>query len=178
MTATLRPSPRPRKGTCQSPTQQEIQNDVKRRSIGVIASASNGAPYYTTDCEPGCRKDCDIAVHAQNSPLAKKLTTIFVNSSPKSLLSFADNLAGYHGRPKPRKRQETYWTHRKGRGAFGYKLWKKWFNNAAMNKLEYRLRCTEVLNKKREWNERYGLRKLEARRVDSKEARDSRGVPW
>jgi hypothetical protein len=47
-----------------------------------------------------------------------------------------------------------------------------------MNKLEYRLRCTEVLNKKREWNERYGLRKLEARGVDSKEARDSRGSPW
>lgn len=88
-------------------------------------------------------------------------------------------LKGYHGKGKPRKRQEMFWTHRKGRGAFGYRIWKKWFNNNAMNRLEGRLRDEGRLNDKRGGGKgRYELRKLGARGIDSKEARDSRGYPW
>ncbi|PQE29228.1 f-box domain-containing protein [Rutstroemia sp. NJR-2017a BBW] len=35
--------------------------------------------------------------------------------------------------------RRTYWTHHRGKGAFGHKLWKKWFNNAAYDRMEMRL---------------------------------------
>jgi hypothetical protein len=69
----------------------------------------------------------------------------------------------YHGRPKPRVYEGHNWTHRSRKGAFGEKLWKKWFNNAAMDKFERRLRAPEG----RKVNERYGLRVLKGRNVDS-----------
>jgi hypothetical protein len=47
-----------------------------------------------------------------------------------------------------------------------------------MNKMEGRLRDEGRLNGRRAGNERYGLRTLGARGVNSKEARDSRGGPW
>jgi hypothetical protein len=70
----------------------------------------------------------------------------------------------YHGRPKPRVYEGHNWTHRSRHGAFGRKLWKKWFNNAAMDKLEKRLRAPQG---GREGNSRYGLRSLQGKEVDS-----------
>ncbi|KAG9229763.1 hypothetical protein BJ875DRAFT_386669 [Amylocarpus encephaloides] len=83
----------------------------------------------------------------------------------------------YHGRPKPRKRTGNFWTHRSRRGAFGHKLWKMWFNNAAMNKLESRLRTTG--GRKVVENGRYGLRALGPVEVDTSRGRDSdRNWDW
>ncbi|KAH8659198.1 hypothetical protein BGZ60DRAFT_414798 [Tricladium varicosporioides] len=81
----------------------------------------------------------------------------------------------YHGLPKPRVYEGNYWTHRPRRGAFGRKLWKKWFNNAAMNKFEGRLRKGIA---GRESNKRYELRRLEGREVDSSAARDTEPSRW
>jgi hypothetical protein len=61
--------------------------------------------------------------------------------------------------------RQTYWTHRRGRGAFGYKLWKKWFNNAAHDRMEARLQGV------RKPNQRYNFRDYKPRIVDSKEMR-------
>jgi len=71
---------------------------------------------------------------------------------------------GYHGRPKPVNRQNPLWTHKRGRGAFGYDLWKKWVNNAAMNKYEARLR---TLAQDR-GGERYNLRQLKPKDIDTR----------
>ncbi|KAM3077248.1 hypothetical protein ACMFMG_003287 [Clarireedia jacksonii] len=61
--------------------------------------------------------------------------------------------------------RRTYWTHRRGHGAFGYKLWKKWFNNAAYDRMEARLQGV------RKPNSRYNFRNYKPRIVDSKEMR-------
>jgi hypothetical protein len=79
---------------------------------------------------------------------------------------------GYHGRPKERRYEGHYWTHTSRGGAFGRKIWKKWFNNRAMNRLEARLR--QDRENQRKGSERYSLRKLEPREVNSKVARDSK----
>lgn len=79
----------------------------------------------------------------------------------------AKSRIGYHGSKKPRKRSRNYWTYRKRRGGFAWQLWKKWFNNRAMNNLERRLRGESC----RKGGERYGLRKLEPKRVETKHMR-------
>jgi hypothetical protein len=76
---------------------------------------------------------------------------------------------GYHGRPKARRFQGHYWTHTSRGGSFGRKIWKKWFNNNAMNHLEARLRYDG--ENQRKGSERYSLRKLEPRNVNSRVAR-------
>lgn len=75
---------------------------------------------------------------------------------------------GYHGRTKPQTRNETFWTHRSRRGAFGRKLWKKWFNNRAMNHYESRLRLPGV----RKGLKRYDLRTVVPKDVDTRLERD------
>jgi hypothetical protein len=79
---------------------------------------------------------------------------------------------GYHGRPKERRYEGHYWTHTSRGGAFGRKIWNKWFNNRAMNRLEARLR--QERENERKGSERYLLRKLEPKAVNSKVARDSK----
>ena len=80
---------------------------------------------------------------------------------------------GYHGRPKPRARQGNLWTYRKGRGAFGFKMWKKWFNNAAMNRLEDRMRTGTTRERS---GCRYELRGLKSMTVDTRDVRDGHGA--
>lgn len=61
-------------------------------------------------------------------------------------------------------RRETFWTHRSRRGAFGRGLWKKWFNNRAMNSYEARL----GRERERKGVERYNLRQLQPKNVDTR----------
>jgi len=79
-----------------------------------------------------------------------------------------DGILGYHGRGKPFVKRETFWTHRPRRGAFGHELWKKWFNNRAMNKYEARLREPRARNGLK----RYDMRKLAPLNVDTRVDRD------
>jgi len=79
---------------------------------------------------------------------------------------------GYHGRPKQRIYEGHYWTHTSRGGAFGRKIWKKWFNNRAMNRLEARIR--QYQENQRKGCERYSMRKLKPKAVNSKVARDSK----
>jgi hypothetical protein len=51
-------------------------------------------------------------------------------------------------------------------------MWKKWFNNRAMNRLERRLGREDLLNRSRQ-NGRYEMRKLKPKEVSTKEARDN-----
>jgi hypothetical protein len=83
---------------------------------------------------------------------------------------------GYHGRPKERKFQSNFWTHTSRGGAFGRKIWRKWFNNRAMNRLEARLR--QERESQRKGSDRYSLRKLESKAVNSEVARDNKSVTW
>jgi hypothetical protein len=76
---------------------------------------------------------------------------------------------GYHGRPKQRRYEGHYWTHTSRGGAFGRKIWKKWFNNRAVNRLESRLR--QDLENLRKGSNRYLLRKLEPKPVNSRVVR-------
>jgi len=70
----------------------------------------------------------------------------------------------YHGSPKPNPRnQGSLWKHHPRRGGFHSKLWKKWFNNAAWNRLEKRLRSSTP----RKSNERYDLRTLKPTDVNT-----------
>ena len=85
-------------------------------------------------------------------------------------------MTGYHGRPKVRKFEGHYWTHTSRGGAFGRKLWKKWFNNRAMNRLEARLR--QDRENRGKGSETYSLRKLESKVVNSRVARDSKSSVW
>jgi hypothetical protein len=81
-------------------------------------------------------------------------------------------MAGYHGRAKVRKYEGNYWTHTSRGGAFGRKIWKRWFNNRAMNNLEARLN-TERPEQQRRGSERYAMRTLEAKEVNTQGVRDS-----
>ena len=81
-------------------------------------------------------------------------------------------MVGYHGKAKVRKYEGNYWTHTSRGGAFGRKIWKRWFNNRAMNNLEVRL-STERPEQQRKGSERYAMRTLEAKEVDTQEVRDS-----
>jgi hypothetical protein len=81
-------------------------------------------------------------------------------------------IIGYHGKAKVRKYEGNYWTHTSRGGAFGRKIWKRWFNNRAMNNLEIRL-STERPEQQRKGSERYAMRTLEAKEEDTKEVRDS-----
>lgn len=83
---------------------------------------------------------------------------------------------GYHGAPKPRKCESKYWTHTSRNGAFGRKIWKKWFNNNAMNRLEARLQ-EHIPENDRGGSKRYSMRYLEAKQVDTKVARDNKSWP-
>jgi hypothetical protein len=76
---------------------------------------------------------------------------------------------GYHGLPKQRRYEGNYWTHTSRGGAFGRKVWKKWFNNRAMNRLEARLR--QDRENQRKGSNRYSLRKLEPKPVNSRVVR-------
>jgi len=76
---------------------------------------------------------------------------------------------GYHGLPKQRRYEGHYWTHTSRGGAFGRKIWKKWFNNRAMNRLEARLR--QDRENQRKGSNRYSLRKLEPKLVNTKVVR-------
>ena len=76
---------------------------------------------------------------------------------------------GFHGRPKPRRQEPKYWTHYSRRGAFGRKLWKKWFNNAHMNAFEKKL----GMQRGRDGTNRYSLRTLKPKEVDTREIRYS-----
>ncbi|KAH8804711.1 hypothetical protein F5884DRAFT_796950 [Xylogone sp. PMI_703] len=84
----------------------------------------------------------------------------------------AHNNRCYHGQPKPRKMKTTWWTYRTGRGGFGRKLWKRWFNNAAMNSLESELREGRDGNN-RCGAGRYAMRTLKAKEVDTREERNN-----
>ncbi|KAH8783762.1 hypothetical protein BGZ57DRAFT_885390 [Hyaloscypha finlandica] len=75
----------------------------------------------------------------------------------------------YHGLPKQRRYEGHYWTHTSRGGAFGRKIWKKWFNNRAMNRLEARLR--QDRENQRKGSNRYSLRKLEPKPVNTKVVR-------
>lgn len=89
---------------------------------------------------------------------------------------FADEvIVGYHGKRKERTSKPKFWTHTSRGGAFGRKIWKKWFNNRAMNRLERRLASQRAENE-RSGSQRYGLRKLEGVVVDTKKARDSKSM--
>jgi hypothetical protein len=81
-------------------------------------------------------------------------------------------IIGYHGKAKVRKYEGNYWTHTSRGGAFGREIWKRWFNNRAMNNLEVRL-STERPEQQRKGSERYAMRTLEAKEVDTQEVRDS-----
>jgi hypothetical protein len=88
-------------------------------------------------------------------------------------------LEGYHGQRKPRKYEGNFWTHRPRKGAFGRGIWKMWFNNAAMNRLEGRLRGGDVGNwRGRREQTRYSLRTLRPSEVDTSEARDTLPCEW
>jgi hypothetical protein len=87
----------------------------------------------------------------------------------------ANDILGYHGCKKPRIYAGNFWTHRSGHGAFGRKLWKKWFNNRAMNSLEGRL---ERGSSDRAEGTRYTLRALEPKQVDTKAARDNNSMKF
>lgn len=86
-------------------------------------------------------------------------------------------LPGYHGQPKERKSGNHFWTHTSRGGAFGRKIWKKWFNNRAMNKLEARL-ASERQAVQRNGSQRYYLRRLEPMDVDTTEVRDSKSSSY
>lgn len=77
---------------------------------------------------------------------------------------------GYHGHHKPRGSEPKFWTHRSRKGAFGRKLWKKWFNNAAMNRFENRL---NEPNSVRKGSERYEMRRLGPKSVNTRESRQA-----
>ncbi|KAL2061902.1 hypothetical protein VTL71DRAFT_7280 [Oculimacula yallundae] len=79
----------------------------------------------------------------------------------------------YHGKPKQRQSKSNFWTHTSRNGAFGRKIWKKWFNNRAMNQLEARL-ASERQTVQRNGSQRYSMRALKAMDVDTVEVRDSR----
>jgi hypothetical protein len=81
------------------------------------------------------------------------------------------NEVGYHGQPKKRVYKGNFWTHSSRKGAFGRKIWKKWFNNAAMNRLEARL-GKEIPARK--GNDRYEMRSLAPKMVNTRASRDSR----
>jgi hypothetical protein len=83
-------------------------------------------------------------------------------------------LSGYHGKPKVRISKPNYWTHTSRNGAFGRKIWKKWFNNQAWNRMERRLNNTSYYG--RAGTDRYEMRRIERKRVDTKEARDNKSV--
>ncbi|KAH6717022.1 hypothetical protein DL95DRAFT_450980 [Leptodontidium sp. 2 PMI_412] len=83
----------------------------------------------------------------------------------------------YHGQPKERKSGNHFWTHTSRGGAFGRKIWKKWFNNRAMNKLEARL-ASERQAVQRNGSQRYSLRRLEPMDVDTTEVRDSKSSSY
>lgn len=88
-----------------------------------------------------------------------------------NMLSRTNNHLGYHGQGKPKTIHQNFWKHSSRKGAFGHKIWKRWFNNAAMNSFEKRLQCgTRV----RGGNERYSLRQLESKLIDTRLVRDSR----
>lgn len=82
-------------------------------------------------------------------------------------------MLGYHGKSKVRKSGNHFWSHTSRGGAFGPKIWKKWFNNRAMNRLEARL-ASERQTVQRNGSQRYSLRRLEAVDVDTQEVRDSK----
>ncbi|KAF7926034.1 uncharacterized protein EAE97_010334 [Botrytis byssoidea] len=82
-----------------------------------------------------------------------------------------------HGRKKQYNHNahitSNLWTNHKGRGGYYHKLWKKWFNNSAFDKMEDRLR-----HGRRESNPRYNLRKEympRARYLDTTWSRHERG---
>ncbi|CZT03777.1 uncharacterized protein RAG0_10427 [Rhynchosporium agropyri] len=79
----------------------------------------------------------------------------------------------YHGIPKQRQSKRNYWSHTSRNGAFGRKIWKKWFNNRAMNQLEARL-ASERQAVARHGSQRYSLRTLKPMDIDTIEVRDSR----
>ncbi|PSS25830.1 hypothetical protein M430DRAFT_33397 [Amorphotheca resinae ATCC 22711] len=68
------------------------------------------------------------------------------------------------------RRKGNFWTHRPRKGAFGQKLWKKWFNNNAMNSLEQRLSQPPT---ERNGNKRYALRTLQPKDIDTRRERKS-----
>jgi len=55
-------------------------------------------------------------------------------------------------------------------------MWKKWFNNAAMNSLEQRLKNENSRAGKAV--ERYSLRTIAAKEVDTKEVRNNHSRFW
>jgi hypothetical protein len=65
-----------------------------------------------------------------------------------------------------------FWTHRSRKGGFGWKMWRKWFTNTAMNSMEKRLRLGDT----RHENKRYALRPIKPRAVDSKEVRNNHAM--
>jgi hypothetical protein len=79
----------------------------------------------------------DIAVLALGLQRERDNTKEDVGYLLLMILRIYADCAGYHGQPKPRMYEGNFWTHHPRRGAFGRKLWKKWFNNKAMNKMEY-----------------------------------------
>lgn len=98
-----------------------------------------------------------------------------VRSKPICTIN-ADSL-GYHGERKLRRSQSNYWTHTSRGGAFGRKIWKKWFNNRAMNALEARLQQQTPADN-RAGAVRYSLRPLASKEADTRIDRDSKHNEW
>lgn len=81
---------------------------------------------------------------------------------------------GHHGLPRPtRRRTNNLWMHHSRKGAFGHKIWKFWFNNAAHNSFEARLR--DGVDSCRRSASGHNLRTLRMRDIDTSVARGFHG---
>jgi len=112
--------------------------------------------------------------HVRSSQSERPSIMDDVSFSVREAFLFAD-ISGYHGQPKVRQSKSHFWTHTSRGGAFGRKVWKLWFNNRAMNKLERRL-ALETTALERKGSDRYSLRQLHPMDLDTRDVRDSKSV--
>ena len=155
----------------------------------ILRNARHGGRHFTVNASPedrdcswdwnlGCRKDWVIVGNVRSLRKGRDSIMAVVRfdlcSTDCTLRQALTDLCiiGYHGKAKVRKYEGNYWTHTSRGGAFGREIWKRWFNNRAMNNLEVRL-STERPEQHRKGSERYAMRTLEAKEVDTQEVRDS-----
>lgn len=157
-----------------------VQLQRWRRSAGQdglqnTANVTRDICAYIEESSLGCREICIIVARVRCLRRGRSNTTDVVSYFmwKFDLLLTGE---GYHGRPKQRIYEGHYWTHTSRGGAFGRKIWKKWFNNRAMNRLEARIRQDQ--ENQRKGCERYSMRKLKPKAVNSKVARDSKAYIW
>lgn len=114
----------------------------------------------------------EVLWNLQEVHKAQASTSWSLSVSAYSMLDSQLTITGYHGKAKPRISKPNFWTHTSRNGAFGRKIWKKWFNNQAMNRMESRLnRAPDV--RPRAGSARYEMRRIEATKVDTRVARDN-----